>query len=457
VNLLCLPAINACVDAAEACLKQGGAAALRLDLDAFARTNFEAIVEPDINLTELGRPLTPPIVDAATQNELFALSRRAIEIFDHLLLQRYGCDLRTFARSLNWTETMMRTLEADAFSNRLALKVARPDIIMHAGKPYLVELNVDCAVGGKTKGSRALETAIKLPHIAEAARRFPLSIRSPIDALRRLIVEAARERGVAGRIRVAILDYASEAYLRRFEARLLTDDTVDARFVAIDQVAMKTNPPFHGYDIILKCCEISDELMHLSKSTIDSFIELFSDPSVLVLSNGHSTLVSNKLVYGVLVDQLENDGEALNFFERYIPWSRRVQPGRVTFHGEEVDMLDLLQTSRRQCFVLKKGFGWGGTAVKWGGRCTEQEWVHSVEHALSSRHYLLQEYLRPDTIDMPFLSDLDTIEWRRVSVLLGPYVFGSAPGGCQYMLTQDVQAGMIGPLYRSASYASFTV
>lgn len=456
MKLLHNGAMCASVDAAEAYLRRSGAAALRADLSAFMHVNFEGLIDPDTDVLAFQPPIIPPIVPAGTHDELVEISKRAMSLICRTLSKRFAENWRYFAQSLGWTDRMMRTLDADTFSNRLALEVARPDILMHRGRPYVLELNVDCAVGGKMAGSRGLESALMLPYVSDVAKSLDLEIRSPIRALKRLIASAARERGHAAKVRVAILDYRSEFYLREFEARLLSDDIITAHFVAIDEIDLKRGDPFHHNDFILKCCEISDELDLLPAEVADRFIDLFSDPSKTVLSNGYSTLLSNKLAFGIVHEEQE-DGEARCFFERYLPWSRLIRPGLVRFHSEEADMVVLLQACRRDQFVLKKGFGWGGNDVLWGKQCTETVWNEAVRTALESNQWLIQEYLKPDTIEMPFLGDDNRICWRKNNVLLGPYILGAQPGGCQYILTHDIGCGMSGPLYQSSGFGSFTV
>lgn len=446
MNLLAINSIQDCARRAQQWIDQNGAGNLRESLTRLTLDNLEGQLPEGTDHSPFHLPVVMPILNAAAENDLFALARKCVQLIYRTARQNYG--FVQLAQKLNWSADMIRTLLVDDVNAEHAINIGRPDILFHKGHPVFLELNLDCAVGGKMKASRTLRGFQSLEYM----RSQSLSVREPLAALHSLITSAGGNRLP---VRTALLDYSSDAYVRQIERRLLDRDGVQIEFVSVDQAGLS----FESFDVIVKCCEIAPDLSKLDFQTRESLLDQFDRCPQKILSNGVSTLLSNKLILALAMEATEeSDPGAHEFFSLHLPWSKIVRPGPVIFHGEKVELTELLLPQHRSQFVLKAGFGWAGNDVLWGGECGEEKWSTAIKSAFSSNGaYLVQEFLKPDHIELPFLTELGNVEFESVIALFGPYLFGSNPCGTLLSMTRNATVGMVGPRFRSVGLPTFTI
>ena len=66
------------------------------------------------------------------------------------------------------------------------------------------------------------------------------------------------------------------------------------------------------------------------------------------------------------------DTEEKEFIDRYVPWTRKIMPGKTSFaEGKTIDLPDFIR-SNRQKLVLKPGGSYGGKGVCVGLKVTKK-------------------------------------------------------------------------------------
>ena len=155
----------------------------------------------------------------------------------------------------------------------------------------------------------------------------------------------------------------------------------------------------------------------------------------VILYNGPITrLLSNKLTLALLSENEETGaftpGERENI-KRYIPWTRRVVPGEVTFGTGTFDMEDFLG-SHREKLVLKPALEKGGIDIHVGKFTPADQWEEAIGQALrdETRNWLVQEYVEPLTHLYQYGDD----GYAEHQIIWGLIVFGSTYAGAYLRL-----------------------
>lgn len=115
------------------------------------------------------------------------------------------------------------------------------------------------------------------------------------------------------------------------------------------------------------------------------------------------TFIGNKQMFALLHDQELHskltDAE-VEFINKHIPWSMKLSGESVSYYeGKAVtDMTQFLMTHQDN-MVLKKGKSLQGNDVVVGRFITPEQWQASIENAISSGEWLVQEYYAPDPVE----------------------------------------------------------
>ena len=122
---------------------------------------------------------------------------------------------------------------------------------------------------------------------------------------------------------------------------------------------------------------------------------LFKMRKVLIYDGPAATVLSHKLNVALL-SQHEDSGlftpEERETIKKYVPWTRKVEPGPNMYQGEKIIMEDFIIT-RRENLVLKPGLDYGGEGVLVGCNTPENHWRQAVEKAFHQKNWAIQEYI----------------------------------------------------------------
>lgn len=120
------------------------------------------------------------------------------------------------------------------------------------------------------------------------------------------------------------------------------------------------------------------------------------------------------------------DADERRLIERYVPWTRRViTEAAASFRGGPERPLPELLRDHRRDLVLKGALSFGGEDVVVGRTVEEDRWRHTVQGALESGGWVVQEYLEAVTYPLQHGEE----GWAPHRVVWGPWVAGDEYAG----------------------------
>ena len=159
-------------------------------------------------------------------------------------------------------------------------------------------------------------------------------------------------------------------------------------------------------DLIYKRVLISELIEH---GGLDHpVVRAVRERAVCMVNPFRCKILHKKLSLAVLSDERNRDmftETQRNCIELHVPWTRRVEERNTEFHGDIVDLIDLI-TTQKDRFVLKPNDEYGGKGIVLGWTVSEENWKQSVLYALRSTldaPFIVQERIELPTEKYPVL------------------------------------------------------
>lgn len=149
-----------------------------------------------------------------------------------------------------------------------------------------------------------------------------------------------------------------------------------------------------------------------------------SDRSVCMINTFRSKVPHKKASFAILTDERFAGlftKEQLDVVAAHVPWTRTVKQTKTTFHGTEIDLIQLIRDERHR-FVLKPNDDYGGHGITFGWESTESEWDDAIENALTHQ-FVVQERVRVDKVEMPVFDGKEA-RMELLNVDFDPFLFG---------------------------------
>jgi len=188
----------------------------------------------------------------------------------------------------------------------------------------------------------------------------------------------------------------------------------------------------HNLNIVDNCIYYKAKKIHVlvemyHGSVPPPILEVFKAGNVLLYNGPVTVLLSNKLNLALLSENEDSDvftpGER-KIIKKYIPWTRKIVPGEVTYGTERFKLEDFV-LSHRETLVIKPAEGLAGEGVYVGRYTSAEEWEGMVELALLKKNWLVQEYIE----SYPYLYQCGEEGYAQYDSVWGIFVFGSEYGG----------------------------
>lgn len=168
----------------------------------------------------------------------------------------------------------------------------------------------------------------------------------------------------------------------------------------------------------------------------------FKAGSLHLYNTALANLLGDKRTFALLWEGIDSGaytGRDREMIERFIPWTRRMLPGVVSYRGRSGPIADVV-IANRDALVLKPAAGAGGFGVTVGRRASDEEWRRAVEAAMrDAASWIAQEVVssRPYAfVDQETLKPHDGV-W-------GIFCFGTAySGSFLRTLPRDEGSGVI--------------
>jgi hypothetical protein len=162
----------------------------------------------------------------------------------------------------------------------------------------------------------------------------------------------------------------------------------------------------------------------------------YAERRVCLVNSFRSKLAHKKASFAVLSDPAYAHlftPEEIEVFRRHIPWTRRVQRGRTTFHDAEGDLLELIRNERER-LVLKPNDDYGGHGVFIGWETTAGDWEDALAAALE-RPYVVQERVPLEKISITMYED--RVRSEELFVDFNPFLFHNQTEGALIRLSSS--------------------
>jgi hypothetical protein len=111
-----------------------------------------------------------------------------------------------------------------------------------------------------------------------------------------------------------------------------------------------------------------------------------------------------------------------------LPWTTVVEEGKVSYHGEEIDLYPFMRKNR-ETLVLKPIDQYGGKDVAVGMALTDSEWDGWVQKTTEAK-FCVQEYIPVPREELPVVDEeTGKIAFREKNINVNFYAYGGVYTG----------------------------
>jgi len=355
-----------------------------------------------------GRDLSRPLflgdaertqLDADLENVRAAL----VSIPDRI----YGGDLAAFARAVGESGYPVSAILRSR--GRLVSRLARADLYADESGFHLLEFNMGSALVGLDNAD-ICRAMLEHPLLAEFAGTHRLSY---VDTMREQITSLLAESGLPpGSFPVvAVTDWPSSyagklgSYMGQLAERW-RELGLDAHPCHIGELETRNGRVWlHGraVDVIARMFVGLQLLEPEAPGLMEPIIGAVARGEVQIFTPLDSELFGSKAALAMLSDQANRDlftPAELASFDRLLPWTRMVRPGKVTLEdGQRTDLLDYAIRHQRELVLKPTGScGGEGVVLGWHPATSPALWREQLASAAGNaaqEGYVIQRRIRP--------------------------------------------------------------
>jgi len=162
----------------------------------------------------------------------------------------------------------------------------------------------------------------------------------------------------------------------------------------------------------------------------------YADGRVCVANSFRTKIAHKKAIFAILNDpnyaELFTPHE-IETFQRHVPWTRRLTPGRTTFENAERDLMDVLRVERER-LVLKPNDDYGGHGVVIGWETSKDDWEQAISLALK-RPYVVQERVPLRKTAIPSFAGV--VQMEEMFIDFNPFLFHNEVEGALIRLSSS--------------------
>ncbi len=369
----------------------------------FAQQNPNSLKANNYNLLDLNDPLFrlqpwPTFINRQTKNEIKEASLKVLNLLRSLPARIFSNDYEKICQYYGLSVDLAKYLLYGITDVHLDNLLARGDFMINESGIKCLEYNVNTNLGGM---NLPLWESLYLatPVISEFLNKYKVKIynKNLYSFLFEQLINAARTFYTdCEEVNIAIVmpkraddPYrpSQERYLNSVYREVLHSqfDKLKGQVFICDFSHIKVV----GEDVL---CE-SKKLHYLVEWCWGfvpiEILDLFKERKILISNGAIAWLLSTKLNLALLSENKDSDlfsPEEKEIIEKYIPWTRRVVPGNITYKGEKIQLKEFL-LSNREKLVLKPLVGGGGKDIYIGCHKSEEEWKDLVESAMKGNDW----------------------------------------------------------------------
>ncbi|MFG1815583.1 hypothetical protein ACGFIF_17575 [Kribbella sp. NPDC049174] len=375
------------------------------------------------------RPLRPPIMSAAAYGQLTDISATVARLILEACLRR-ATTAGELRRAVGMPVGAIDLLFEDLVLSEELIGGVRADILLAGGTPYVVEANIDSALGGAHDSdgvARRFLSAYDGDPVLDAVGLTapPSAVDARYEAVRAALQLSGQDRlamifttggtypgSQDGQAMIKLLEPFSERGrelgldMRVFPVEWLTLD--DAGRLCVDDGPI---------DAVLR--------MFVPQGTqpstgLDALATAVGTGAVRMFTPAASWLLASKSILAWLWDDLSTlSPEDADVVRRHVPRTSVLSEG---LRSEAV--------AKQSELVLKPSGSYGGVGVVVGPEVSAHAWQAALDAAITEGGYILQAHVPVDRLTMQFI-EVSTGEVHEAAVpfCIAPYLFGGTPAG----------------------------
>ncbi|MGH7998253.1 MAG: hypothetical protein ACREPR_02165, partial [Brasilonema sp.] len=386
--------------------------------------------------------LSPLFLERKKWEEIRNVSEKVIRLFEKIFNYLEGLKPGYLLSTSGLHPDAYRFFTKNSKEKRDIGRIARPDILLYNGNPFVIELNVGSSLGGILDIHEIAQFFANSPMARELEKSIPIWTNSPMVSMAQFLKSYAKENGLPDPPRVGILEWDFGVEINYRYAATLTSLGVPSAFMNPDLCSFKNGKLYFQnlpIDIGIKHFHISDLDFPEDTPFIESLFQGTENFGTSLLAHEDSTLMSDKRLMGYLYEYQE----ILSSFEKeflfkHIPWTCVLEKETVvSYRGEKWKIEKLLDPRFRSEFLMKPGPGLQGKGIVVGKDCTPSVWEREAQIALDTGRFILQKFYKADTQSLPFLK-AGKLQYLECPIILGPFVIDyKADGGIFVRYTKD--------------------
>jgi len=402
--------------------------------ESLSRSNYEALYEIHFDLV-FPQPW-PAFVSQLTRKKLEEAGREVFKLIKCIPECLFANDVEKMSEYYQVPADIVKFQLDGVTREHLNNILGRGDFIFSPSGLKCLEYNISSALGGWSIAFMEPLYSSE-PIISKFLREYGLKIRNKslmVVLFEHLLKAAVDKYPEAHEINIAVVvpGYGkhSEETLQKIHL-----DRIFKNILQLKYNDLKGEIVFGDFihlKIVDKFLFYNDKKIHLLLEMYNGdvpveMMEIFKAGNVLLYNGPISELLSNKLNLALLSEN--EDSDVFNLEERriikeYIPWTRKVVPGEVTF-GTDTFILEDFILSNQDKLVMKPADRFGGEGVYVGRYISALDWKGLIEVALYQKNWLVQEYVE----SFPFLHQAGLNGCSGHDVVWGVFIFGEQYAG----------------------------
>ncbi|MEU4607669.1 hypothetical protein AB0F43_32180 [Kribbella sp. NPDC023972] len=375
------------------------------------------------------RPLRPPIMSAAAYRSMTDISATVARLILEACLRR-ATTAGELRRILGMADDAIDLLDEGAPLSEELLGGVRADILLADGTPYVVEVNIDSALGGAHDSDGIVRRFLSAydgdPMLDGIGLTAPASA---VDAR----YEAVRNGlGLTGQNRLAMIFTTGGTYPGSQDGRatikLLEPFSERGRELGLD---MRVFPvEWLTLDDAGRLCVDDGPIdavlrMFVPQGTkpsagFDALATAVRTRTIRMFTPAASWLLASKAILAWLWDDLEELSPSdASVVRRHVPRTYTLSPD-----------VRAQALAYQAGLVLKPSGSYGGVGVVVGPEVSAAAWQASMDAAITEGGYILQAYVPADRLTMQFVDVVtDRVAEAPVPFCIAPYLFGGSAAG----------------------------
>jgi uncharacterized circularly permuted ATP-grasp superfamily protein len=308
----------------------------------------------------------------------------------------------------------------------------------HTGSLQFVEYNAESPAGMAYEDELS-DVFLSLPVMQEFDRKYRVTKLPAAPSMVQTLLEKFGEWSKSNDPRAAIVDWRGLPTQAEFDLfkRYLEEQGVPAVICSPDELTYRDRTLYADgkpVNLVYKRVLTSEFLQRYGQDqALDHPLgRAYRDGSICLVNSFQAKPLHKKMIFGLLsdpaiIEAAGIDRETQLMLAQHIPWTRRVQKVRTTYHGQEIDLLNFVRDYQDR-LLLKPNDEYGGKGITIGWETSAEEWDEALQAALESP-FVVQERVHIAYEDYPQCVEGKLHIGRRL-VDTDPYLFDTQVQGC---------------------------